>query len=398
MYKIIKKLIGALRFRLFELSINRKTWNHHSHFLEWAKNDFSLSSEFNSLIVKRGKELRLEILNHYDNKLQKYDLIFFIHVPIKDISPAGFSIFNGYCIALNYMGIKTYSFSDINDFESLISKIKPNVILASDNTDSLDAINWDLISNIKLESKLVIGLTASTDLDNNSDSLNFRLNRARLRGVDFFYSFKSADHIHVAGEFRPYFENNYKVYSIEFGCNPMFHFPLECPYKDLDFIFLASSNIDKRARYYDWLPKITKNFVGLIDGPGWHKLDSYSDYTMHNKLYSRARIGLNLHIQDSIDNYSELNERTYILAACGIPQLVDNALLLSKRFTNDSFFIASTPKEYFETFEYMLSNPIESERRALIALELVYNNYTIYARLEKFVSELNSYFNLYEAE
>lgn len=51
-------------------------------------------------------------------------------------------------------------------------------------------------------------------------------------------------------------------------------------------------------------------------------------------------------------------------------------------------FIASTPKEYGELFEYMLNNPDECQRKVLIALEEVYNKHTTFHRADGFIQQL----------
>ena len=114
----------------------------------------------------------------------------------------------------------------------------------------------------------------------------------------------------------------------------------------------------------------------------------------HKFLYARGKIGINLHIDDSIAWASELNERTYILAACGIPQLVDNAKLLPKRFCDTSLFCAQNPKEYIELFEYMLHNPEECQKRALLALDEVYAKHTTFHRAEDFILQLGELNNV----
>jgi hypothetical protein len=55
-------------------------------------------------------------------------------------------------------------------------------------------------------------------------------------------------------------------------------------------------------------------------------------------LYSRPRVGINLHIKNQAGNASELNKRIYMLAACGVPQLIDNAMLLTSRFSPGFFY------------------------------------------------------------
>jgi len=95
-----------------------------------------------------------------------------------------------------------------------------------------------------------------------------------------------------------------------------------------------------------------------------------------------------LHIDDSIDWASELNERTYILAACGVPQLIDNAKLLDGRFSKQAIFKAKNPHVYANMFEYMLNNKDECQKRAIKAMEEVFDKHTTFHRAEGFILEL----------
>ncbi len=130
----------------------------------------------------------------------------------------------------------------------------------------------------------------------------------------------------------------------------------------------------------------------MIDGPGWAGVKQWAPPPTHRFLYARAKVGINLHIQDSLDWPSELNERTYILAACGVPQLVDDAKLLSQRFSDDSMFVARTPREYNELFNEILANPELAQQRALKAQREVFKRHTTFQRAEGFALDLLTLF------
>ena len=151
---------------------------------------------------------------------------------------------------------------------------------------------------------------------------------------------------------------------------------------------MASSNPDKQKRYSEWLTQIFTSYPGFLDGPGWIKLKSYAPKAAHRYLYARAKVGINLHIEDSIDYASELNERTYILAACGIPQLIDNPKLLKNRFSDGAMFHAKSPKEYLDLFNYILTSPEDAQARVALSLEEVYGKHTTFHRAESFVKQL----------
>jgi spore maturation protein CgeB len=106
-------------------------------------------------------------------------------------------------------------------------------------------------------------------------------------------------------------------------------------------------------------------------------------------LYARAKVGINLHLEDQIVWANELNERTYTLAACGVPQLVDNPKLLRARFSDGAMFQANSPKEYFDLFQHMLDSPKDAQAKAAVALEEVYAKHTTFHRAEMFITQLS---------
>ena len=106
-------------------------------------------------------------------------------------------------------------------------------------------------------------------------------------------------------------------------------------------------------------------------------------------LYARAKVGLNLHLEEQLDWANELNERTYILAACGVPQLLDDPALLPSRFDKNGLFIADSPAEYTELFEYILNHPDKAKQKTLLAQREVFEKHTWFHRAEKLVSDLS---------
>lgn len=397
--KILTKLINIkkqMKFNAFETSILKKTWDKHDKILLWAEEQSKIDEKdlltsiqaSENTIVKRGYELREKVLRKFSNKYKdEKSLRILIHIPAKEWSPGGFSLFTNLTQSLQYLGISTETIIVGEDIKHLFTAFQPTIFISSDHESYIKYIDWNFIQEYKNVHDLKIGLTASIEAYGNTP-LQQRLEWAKKVGIDFYYSFRSPEYLKERIDYKPFFDEKYPIISVEFGANPLLYFPLPNIEKDLDFIFLASSNVDKQKRYFDWLPKIVQNYVGFIDGPGWHRISRWAIQPTHKFLYARAKIGINLHIDDSIDWASELNERTYILAACGIPQLIDNAKLMPHRFSDQAVFVAHTPLEYSDLFEYMLNHPEECETKALQALEEVFENHTTLHRAEKLILHL----------
>jgi spore maturation protein CgeB len=84
----------------------------------------------------------------------------------------------------------------------------------------------------------------------------------------------------------------------------------------------------------------------------------------------------------------QFNERTYQLAACGVPQLVDHPKLLDKIFSPNALCVADTPTVYARIFHALMERPELAYDRALQAQKEVFLRHAIFHRAEDFVHRL----------
>lgn len=397
------KKIGSLcKFRLFEKKIHKNTRHLHDTAIHWAVGiteheagfvEEAACKDYSDPIVKEGRKLLSEVTHKFSGKYSELkQLRILVHIPSSRRSPGGHSLFNNLAQSLQYIGIETRCLGWEEAIQPYLDDFRPTVFLTSDATEYLAKIDWAAVNCYRTTNTLKVGLTAAL-AEHNNIPLTDRLKWSKANSVDFYYTFQSPECLKVRTGYAVFSENGYKIFSVEFGANPLLYYPVPGIARDLDYVFLASSNYDKRPRYYEYLSKIFRNNVGLIDGPGWAGVKQWATPPTHRFLYARAKIGINLHIQESMDWPSELNERTYILAACGVPQLVDEAKLLSKRFSEDALFIARTPFEYNQLFEEILANPDLAQKRALKAQREVFEKHTTFHRAEKFALDLITLFN-----
>lgn len=388
-FRKIQFYFYKIRFYYFQISINGNTKINHNNILEWctSQKDIPVTNE-SSEIVKLGQKLRQKVLSDFSNKFIDSEDVILIHLPSKEISPGGYSLFINMIDSFSFIGIKSHALNWDESFEDSYRTYKPTIFLSSDNLEYKSKIDWDFVLKCKEEFNLKVGLTASLEEYGNT-SLKSRLEWA-INKIDFFYSFRAPEYFNNRLEYRLFNEYGFKILTVEFGANPLYYYPVESETKDLDYVFLASSNLDKQKTYFNFLPNIVKEYCGFINGPGWNFCSKSLPREFHRFAYARAKIGLNLHIDDSLFYASELNERTYILAACGIPQLIDNPKLLSYRFSKDAVMVANNSDEYSYKFRWLLSNHEEANKMAINALEEVYNNHTSFHRAENFYIQLQN--------
>lgn len=324
-----------------------------------------------------------------DRHRNRPDLRILIHVPSPQVSPGGYSLFKNLLMGLRFIGVKAELMEWDGSIERSLRSFQPTVFLTSDHHLYLERINWDSLAEYRASNDLRLGLTASLEEYGNS-ALSPRLRWAHEHGVDFYYSFRSKEYLRERPEYRPFFDEGYDIGSVEFGANPELYAPSGGQPRDVDFVFLGSAHSDKWERYIEFFEGIVTSRVGFIDGPGWLGAPDFQFNPARDRfVYARAKVGLNLHIENQIEFASELNERTYMLAICGIPQVIDNPKLLRFRFSEDSMFIGETPAAYCSAFEYALNDQEEARRRALSAQREVILNHTVWHRADSFVEFLD---------
>ena len=134
---------------------------------------------------------------------------------------------------------------------------------------------------------------------------------------------------------------------------------------------------------------IVKRYYGFIDGPGWKHAPHFQFNRDRDRyIYARAKIGLNVHLPEQIDWACEVNERTYQLAACGVPQVIDHPKLLDKLFSKDALFIAETPKQYTAYVKTIIKDPAIGQERALNAQKETFEKHTTFHRADAFMQQL----------
>lgn len=393
----IRYLLGRGRFRRFERRIHPDTWGRHDELFQWGETCAVMSEELegpaayaacDDPVALKGRELRQRVLEEFrDRYAGRDDLRILIHAPSSKKSAGGFSLFSNMSEGFRYLGIPVLMLAWDEPIAPCLDSFAPTVFMTSDDQSYLSKIDWQAVRDYRRGAGMLLGLTASIEAYGNTP-LPQRLSWAGSHDVDFFYTFHAPRYCRERADYQPFFTAGYEILSMEFAANPLCYYPVPGIPKDLDYVFLASSNFDKWERYFLFLEDILREHPGFIDGPGWSAVEHWLPRHLHRYLYARGKVGLNLHIAASIDWPSELNERTYILAACGVPQVVDGALLLPERFSADSLFVAGTPAEYRTQFETALHEPAEAQRRALNALEDVFARHTSFHRADAFAREL----------
>ena len=379
---------------VFNARFHRQTIQSHPFILRDAEQALTHSkhhesdsayAESNDPTVKQGIALKKQALLHFENRYkERSDERIAIQVPSPQFSPAGYSLFSNIAESFSFIGIPTKILPWHGETEPLLDEFRPTVILSSDHHAYLDRLDWDAITSYRTHNSLKIGLTASLEEYDNTP-LAARLAWAKKHRIDFYYSFRDQGYVQNRKEYRPFFDAHYPMLFLPFGANVLHYYPVAGFSRDLNFALIAT----RKREHISYLKRITSNYAGFIDGPGWQHVQNFKFNRDRDRyIYARAKVGLNIHLPEQLDWHCELNERTYQLAACGVPQLIDRPLLLTKHFSKQAMFSADNPKQYFELFQELMNNPILGQTAATLAQQEVFTTHTTFHRASHFIEQL----------
>jgi Glycosyl transferases group 1 len=399
-FKKISRLRSDIAFRSFERTINSETIRSYGRIFKWAEDCVARTDELEEEhryeecpdpAVRQGHRLAVRAREEFFGRYaHQDDLRLLLYVPSASKSPAGFSVMANLSQSLRHLGIQVRETDGTEPVGGLLDDFAPTFFLLPDFAPFLSLVDWDSVRKYRERGPLLVGLTASLEEYGNSP-LQGRLEWARNHHVSFYFSFRPLEYLSTRPAYRPFFENGHRIASVEFGANVLRYYPVPGISHDLPFVFLGSGNPDKRPRYEQFFKDVFSRHHGFIAGPGWSHAPGFTfDNRRDRYLYARARVGINLHLEEQIAWPCELNERTYMLAACGVPQVMDNPALLPMRFSPGCAFVATSGKEYVDLFEHVLRNPEEGERAALAAQREVFARHTTFHRAEGFVLQLQS--------
>lgn len=344
----------------------------------------SLNGFYRNPIFDIGYQLREQLLIAERNYYKDLPVDFIFHTPSTTLSMGGHSWFTSLKETLLHQGVKVHSFWYSKEFPELDNG-KTAVLVTGYNKLYLDELKEYVLEYAKNKAGRLI-LLFSVPLDETTLTVMDELTAIYgSYGYVNFYTFHDPSYVPYDGFISTMKTSGYILHHITFAANPLFHFPSPVISNGFDYVFLGSANYDKIDRYNEYFDLIIKNYDGLILGPGWPWFKEYEYCPSIDKyLYAQSRVSLNLHIDLQIEKPIELNERTYILSACGVPQVIDSPKLL--RFVYPGFEGAKTTYEYHNRFVELYDNPSSYNK---IAIDLMRNTFSMHTSFNRTKSLIN---------
>lgn len=341
-------------------------------------------------IYTQATELRNIALAKYLNVFEKEPLQILFHLPPKSFSPGGYSWLYNLGLAFEHMGVSTFQFWDTSA-DLKLNTNKETLLFTSHSPVYVEALKKSNILHNTRNHSVKIGFTAPFDISSHEMINNIFQQTKDYDLESFFYTFYDEDYISSTVLYSFLESENKKVYNLEFAANPIYHYPTPYINKIADYVFLGSVNYDKLNRYNEYFqPLFNSNYKGIVACPGWKWSKNYQFNLANDKfIYAQAKIALNLHIDIQMDSPTELNERTYQLAAYGIPQLTDNPMILKSKFKEIGLVAADSEeysylfKKYYRDDAYLL----ELSHKAILE---VYQQHLTFHRIENFLNKLKN--------
>jgi SAM-dependent methyltransferase len=391
-------------FRRLLRAIHPSTWSGQQAIYEWLDQQFDQASigepaeAFDASpdpVVRLGWELRQKVLAEFQGKYAGADDMprVLVFTPSYNATAAGYSLFRNLAEGFNFIGVVARLWHQGEPLGPHLWEFAPSVLLANDPEEYdpanyLENFDWDAVQEYRRSRELRIGLVGSP-YPKDPTVWAVRLAHARRLGVSFFYAFQAPSFI--ARHHQVYRDHGFPVLSLEFGANPLAYYPVPAIGRDLGYVFLGSAHFEKAGQYYRFFREVAADVPGLIAGPYWPQAArSHIPEPLHRYLYARGKVGLNVHAPFQLNEATELNERAYNLAACGVPQLTDAPKLLFERFRPGSVWVGTSPAEYLEQYYRILARPGEAQERAMNGLEDVLTRHTVFHRAAEFIYQLAS--------
>jgi len=404
---VVRRLLGLpdpwKTFRDFERAIHPGTWGRQGEILNWLaavapdtrpREQPDLAPDSPDPVVRgfAAHWARLEREFRGKHAARAGDARFLVHLPPFAVNPAGHSLFRNLGQGLAFCGLPVEYWEPAAPLADRLVGFRPTVLVSIDHlwygpAPEVGAEAVAAVREYRRRGRLSLVLSCN-HFPEEPGVLGRRLDEARALGVDGFFSFQAEPFVRT--KYRPVTARGFPVLSLEFGANPLVFFPVPGIERDLDYVYLASTNFEKWQRVAAFLSEVFRSHPGVIFGPGWPRAAVAQLPDHHQRyLYARARVGVNLHVPFQIAAPTELNERAYNLAACGTPQLMDNPALFPDRLGPVGAFSAATPEDYFRLFRFALENPSAAAERAVNAQAAVLGGHTVFHRADRLVAFLD---------
>jgi len=316
-------------------------------------------------LLHENHRLRDTVLNEYRNCYKNTDSAILLHRPTNGAIKY---LVDSWCEVLTFMGIRCDILNWDENTRLKLESFRPTTFITVRDPAYLGVLDNNSVAQYKRSHGLKVGhILAGQELD---------------AACDFYITW----HLDPSRDSR--FENlDHPLVSLPFAINPLQHYMR--PSNEMwDFFFVGTNSHLKTETTNDYLAPILDDFQGILAGANWPIGMGELSVSQAAQMYGFAKVCPNFHLPWQYDSFDELNERTYIIPACGGFELVDNPAAMREMFAFDEMAVARSPQEYHEMFRHFLNHPDERLPYVRKGMARVYSEYTLFhvlSRLAEFL-------------
>lgn len=309
--------------------------------------------------------LRDQVLEQYKNKYAETQARLLLHRPGNGALKY---LMDNWRDVLNHMGIPTETMDWGADNREAFKRFGPTTFVTVADPSYLEQLDLAFVEQYRREHHLSVGHISTFE--------------HRYEPCDFLITF----HLDPSRD-EVMRKAHLPLLSLPFGINPIEHYMRPGP-EVWDFFFVGTNSPFKMDETRAYLQPILENYSGLLAGTNWPTGLGELPIKDSVYFYQSARIYPNFHVKRQMREFNELNDRTYIIPACGGFELVDNPVALHELFTPDEMAVAESPSAYREMFDHFLHHPEERRRYILSGMRRVYSEYTLFHTLDRLAAHL----------
>jgi hypothetical protein len=260
---------------------------------------------------------------------------------------------NLYC-AFRLMGFETRHLSFSEKAEECIRRFAPDLFITACAADHLSRLPLPLLSDLASRRKTVRLVWMKTHEPVDGDHARCqeidRWVQGGMVGDVFISPVHPAD---LRGEGADWADMGCPVHFIPMAANPVVHLPKNMTV-EFDIGFIGTNSAAKRKETETYLRPLLKRYSAVLRGDHWGKDIPPVPQNQAANIYGSARICPNFHHDFQKRRRFQLNERTFVIPACGGFEIMDEVPILREYFHPSEMVQAGSPEEWFSLHEEWL--------------------------------------------
>jgi glycosyltransferase involved in cell wall biosynthesis/spore maturation protein CgeB len=321
-------------------------------------------------------------------KLENVTKKILLHVP-------PFGGFKYYCENL-YAAFKLLNFDVRHLFfsdnaEESVRRFQPDLLITACSPDYLKQLPLGYLTELAEKKKIARLVWAETfkPLDGLHEMTQETAELVRQKMVgDIFFS--PVDSTGIEKEYSEWKQMGYPVVSIPMAANPVVHLPRNHMI-EYDMGFIGTDSPVKRTATDIYLRPLMKKYAFLIRGDRWGEDVTSIPQNQSGEVYGKVRICPNYHHAFQKTTQFQLNERTFVIPACGGFEIVDETPILKRYFDADEMVQAHSTAEWFDLHEKWLRKHTDRMKMAASAHRRVLSEHTYFDRVFRLLELARSY-------